>query len=314
MKILLNTSGMTNGDLDYSEFEKMGKVVYVGEVSRGEFFEKAKDCDAMVLNKIIVDEELLEHCPKLKYVAVFSTGYNYIDLEACRRRGIVVCNSPNYSTHAVSQHVFALLLSLCGRINEYVNSVEQGDWIASKTFCYFPWATRELYGKTFGVYGFGSIGRATAKIAEAFGMNVIVCTRTKPADCKYRLVTKEEIFKESDVLSLHCPLTPETQGLINENTLALMKPSAILVNTARGGLVDEKALSDALNGGRIYGACLDTVAVEPMCADNPLRGAKNCLITPHVAWVPLETRMRLVSIAAENLRCFLAGKPQNVVN
>lgn len=314
MKILINTSGLTNGDIDFSEFGKMGEVVYVGEESRTEFIEKARDCDAMIVNKIDVDEELLDACPKLKYVGVFATGYNCIDIKACRKRGIPVCNAPDYSTHAVSQHAFAMLLNLCGRINEYVNSVEQGGWITSKAFCYFPWATRELYGKTFGVYGYGSIGRAAAKIAEAFGMNVIVCTRTQPKDCKFRLVSKEEIFRGSDVLSLHCPLTPETQGLVNVQTLSLMKPSAILINTARGGLVDENALAAALNAGKIYGACLDTVAVEPMRADNPLCGAKNCLITPHVAWVPCETRTRLVGIAAQNLKSFFAGKPQNVVN
>ncbi len=305
---------MTNGDIDFSEFEKMGEVVYVGEVSRAEFIEKASDCDAMVVNKIEVNEELLSRCPKLKYVGVFATGYNGIDLEACTRRGITACNAPDYSTNAVSQHAFALLLSLCGKINEYVNSVDRGDWVASKSFCYFPWETRELHGKTFGVYGYGSIGRATAKIADALGMNVIVCTRTKPADCPYKIVDAEQIFRESDVLSLHCPLNSATKELVNARTLALMKPSAILVNTARGGLIDEAALADALKGGRLYGACLDTVAEEPMRADNPLRGIKNCLITPHVAWVPHETRTRLTGIAAQNLKCFLEGKPRNVVN
>lgn len=314
MKILLNTSGLTHGDMDFSGFEKLGEVVYVGETDREEFIALARDCGAIVVNKIIVDEQLLSACPQLKYVGVFATGYNYIDLEACTKRGITVCNVPDYSTHAVSQHVFALLLSLFGRISEYTRSVKDGDWIKSEAFCYFPWATREIYGKTFGVYGYGSIGRAAAKIAEALGMNVIVCTRTPPKDCPYRLVSKEEIFKESDVLSLHCPLTAATEKLINRQTLALMKPEAVLVNTARGGLVDENALAEALNGGALAGACLDTVAVEPMLADNPLRCAKNCLITPHVAWVSYETRTRLVKIAAENLKSFLSGKPQNVVN
>ena len=305
---------MTNGDIDFSEFEKLGEVVYVGEVSRREFTEKAQGCQAMVVNKIDVDEELLSACPDLKYVGVFATGYNCIDLDACRKRNITVCNSPDYSTHAVSQHVFALLLNLYGRVDEYVNSVRNGDWVKSKSFCYFPWSTSEAYGKTFGVYGYGSIGRAAAKIADALGMHVIVCTRTKPQDCPYELVGADEIFARSDVLSLHCPLTPQTRGLVNERTLALMKKTAVLINTARGGLVDEKALAEALNGGRLYGACLDTVAVEPMRADNPLLGAKNCLITPHIAWVPLETRTRLTAIAAENLRLFLSGHPHNVVS
>lgn len=314
MKILINTSGLTNGDIDFSEFEKIGEVTYFEEVEREKLYSLAADCDALIVNKVVVDERLLNASKNLKYVGVFATGYNLIDLAACRARGITVCNVPDYSTHAVSQHAFALLLSLYGRINEYTSSVGAGDWVKSKTFCYFPWATAELYGKTFGVYGFGSIGKAAAKIAEAFGMKVIVHTRTVPQNCPYEVVSKEDIFRRSDVLSLHCPLTEATRGLVNAQTLKLMKSSAVIVNTARGGLIDEGALAAALNGGRLYGACLDTVAEEPMLADNPLLGAKNCLITPHVAWVAHETRVRLVGIAAENLKRFLSGKPQNVVN
>lgn len=313
MKIAVNTAAVTAGDIDFSEIEALGEVVYFGELGKEELYSVLKGCTAVIINKVIVDERLLDACPDIKYIGLFATGYNTVDVAACKRRGITVCNVPDYSTHSVSQHAFALLLYLYGRTGDYVRSVAAGDWIRSETFCYFPWATRELYGKTFGVLGYGNIGRATAKIAEAFGMNVIVCTRSVPRDCPYRIVTREELFKESDVLSLHCPLTEQTKEVVNADTLALMKRSAVLVNTARGGLVDESALAAALNGGRLYGACLDTVCAEPMSADNPLIGAKNCVITPHIAWVPQETRARLVHIAAENLKGFLCGNPQNVI-
>lgn len=314
MKIAINTSAITNGDIDLSVFESFGEVKFFGELTKREQCEFISDCDAVIVNKVEVDKALLDSCPKLRYVGVFATGYNLIDLAECTKRGITVCNVPDYSTNAVSQHAFALLLYIYGKTREYAESVENGDWIRSRTFCYFPWATGELYGKTFGVYGYGSIGKAAARIAEAFGMNVIVCTRSRPADCPYKLVTAEEIFRESDVLSLHCPLTEKTKGMVNAKTLALMKPSSVIINTARGGLIDEAALADALNSGRLYGAGLDTVSTEPMREDNPLIGAKNCVITPHIAWVARETRSRLVGLAAENLRKFLEGTPINVVN
>ncbi len=314
MKIAVDVAAVTAGDIDFSEFERLGEVEYFNCLPRSELAALFSQCDAVVVNKVDIDEDLLSVCPKLRYIGVFATGYNCIDTAACRRRGIPVCNVPDYSTNSVSQHVFALLTYLYGSIGKYVDSVDRGDWIRSKTFCYFPWATRELFGKTFGVFGYGSIGKRTAKIAEAFGMNVVVCTRTPPDGCPYRIVTREEIFRISDILSLHCPLTTETALMVNEVTLSQMKPGAVLINTARGGLVDEAALAAALNSGRLYGACLDSVAIEPMRADNPLIGAKNCVITPHIAWVPRETRARVVHIAAENLKSFLNGSPVNVVN
>lgn len=314
MKIAINTSAMTEGDLDFSEIEELGEVKYFGEISRKELFELAADCDAMVVNKVLVDGELLDACPKLKYVGVFATGYNVVDLNACRARGITVCNVPDYSTYAVAQHVFALLLSFYGKVSEYTRSVAAGDWVKSRTFCYFPFETHELYGKTFGVYGYGNIGKRVARIAEAMGANVVICTRTPPDNCPYPCVSAEEFFRTCDVISLHCPLNEATANLIDGKALSMMKETAVLVNTARGGLVDEEALAAALNSGKLAGACLDTVAEEPMRADNPLLHAKNCLITPHVAWVSHETRTRLLGIAAANLRAFFAGKPQNVVS
>jgi len=315
LKIAINTSAISyNDDMDFSEFESLGEVKYFGELSREELFSLCADREALIVNKVEVDEALLSACPNLKYVGTFATGYNVVDIEACRRHGVTVCNAPNYSTHSVSQHVFALLLNFYGRISEYTSSVAAGDWIRSKTFCYFPYPTYELYGKTFGIFGYGNIGRSVAQIASAFGANVVVCTRTPPKDCPFKLVSFEELLKTSDILSLHCPLNEKTAKLIDKRALSLMKNTAVLINTARGGLVDEGALAEALNSGAIAGACLDTVAEEPMRADNPLYGAKNCLITPHVGWVPHETRARLLKIVAGNLRAYIEGNPINVVS
>lgn len=313
MIIAANTVALCD-DLDLSPLEALGECRYFGELSREELYKVCRDADALLINKIYVDEELLDACPNIKYIGTFATGYDIIDLNACRKRGITVCNAPDYSTHAVAQHAFALLLSLYGKIREYTSSVDAGDWINSKSFCYFPYPTRELYGKTFGILGYGNIGKAVAKIADAFGANVIISTRTPPKDCPYKCVSLNELLTESDVLSLHCPLTPSTARVINENSLKLIKKSAVLINTARGGLLDEEAVAKALERGDLAGACLDTVAAEPMSADNPLYRAKNCLITPHVAWVARETRTRLIGIVADNLKCFIEGNPKNVVS
>ncbi len=313
MKIAINTSAMTNGDLDFSAFEELGETTLFGELPRDELKKLVADCDALIVNKVIVDADLLNCCPRLKYVAVFATGYNVVDVDECKRRGITVCNVPGYSTRAVSQHVFALLLALLGKVREYSASVNAGDWIKSESFCYFPFETHELCGKTFGVLGYGNIGGRVAKIAEAFGAVPLISTRNAPENCPYETVGFEELLERSDILSLHCPLTRETAKIIDEKAIARMKTGAILINTARGGLVDEVALRRALESGKLYGACLDTLSEEPMRADNPLFNAPNCIITPHIAWVPLETRKRLLDIAVENLRKFMQGNPQNVV-
>lgn len=301
------------GDLDFSAIERLGNVRFYDLLTRDELKKAAADADALLVNKAKVTRELIEKCPRLKYVGTYSTGFNNVDIDALDERGITCCNVPGYSTQAVCQHVFALLLMCEGHTNRYAASVEAGDWIKSKTFCYLPWQMREIYGKTFGVYGFGNIGRAAASVAAAFGMRVIVHTRSVPRDCPYELTGAEEIFSGSDYLSLHCPLTEETAKIVNERTLAMMKPTAVLINTARGGLVDESALADALKGGRIKAACLDVLESEPMRPDNPLRFAPHCIITPHIAWGPRETRARLVEEVAKNLELFLCGKPRNVV-
>jgi glycerate dehydrogenase len=214
----------------------------------------------------------------------------------------------------VVQHTFALLLSLVGNIPAYRQAVQDGAWEKSTTFSYFPYPVHEIYGKTIAIIGYGSIGRGVARVAEAFGMHVIVSTRTFPEDCPFPVVSQEEAFRQADVLSVHCPLTEQTAHLVSRQTLAMMKPTALLINTARGGIVDEQALADALNGERLAGAGLDVLDREPMSPDTPLKNARNCLITPHIAWSPLETRQRLVEIVADNLEGFLQGTPRNQVN
>ena len=312
--VVLNGAKMNyDGRLDFSSLSD--QVVVYDDTPQELILERVADCGIVVTKELPIGAELLARFPdSVGLLCEAGTGYNNIDLAALSERGIVCCNVPGYSTGAVCQHTFALLLMFLGKTDKYAASVAAGDWKLSKSFCYMPWAMSEVQGKTFGVYGYGGIGRAVAKVAAAFGMRVIVHTRSVPEDCPYELVEKSEIFQRSDFLSFHCPLTPQTAGIINADTLALMQGDAVIINTARGGLADESALAAALNGGRIGGACLDTLAREPMSADNPLYGARNCIITPHIAWAPSETRGRLVRIVAENLAAFISGRPQNVVN
>ncbi|MCD7729611.1 MAG: D-2-hydroxyacid dehydrogenase [Clostridia bacterium] len=301
------------GDIDLSEIAALGNARFYDVLTPEELKMAAADADVLLVNKADVTADLVAACPNLKYVGTFSTGYNNLDIPALKERGIVCCNVPGYSTHAVCQQVFALLFMFEGATDKYVRSVAQGDWIKSHTFCYMPWAMREVYGKTFGVYGYGSIDRAVAKAAEAFGMRVIVHSRTKPDGCPYEYVDSDRIFSESDYLSFHCPLNSRTAGIVNARTLSLMKPEAVIINTARGGLIDENELAKALNSGKLRGALLDVLTKEPMRADNPLMGAANCYMTPHISWGAKETRERLVHIVAQNLRCYLNGKPQNLI-
>ena len=315
MKIVsVDLCTLSAGDIDFTSLENLGDVTYYDVLSPVALARAAADADALLINKAQIDESIISAAPNLRYIGTYATGYNNVDLAACTARGITVCNVPGYSTDAVSQHVFALLLMFCGAVDKYSASVAKGEWKRAKTFTYMPWQTREIHGKVFGVYGYGNIGRSVAHIADAFGMKVIVCTRTVPQDCPYELVGKEEIFSRSDILSLHCPLTAQTACLVNEHTLSLMKRDAILINTARGGLIDEVALASALNTERIAGACLDVLAAEPMRKDCPLFRAKHTVITPHIAWTPRETRQRLVEDVAYNLRMFMAGTPINIVN
>jgi glycerate dehydrogenase len=256
----------------------------------------------------------MAHCKNLKYVGLFATGYNNVDIPASREFGITVCNAGEYSTNAVAQHTFAMILDHYSKVSTYDSDVHQGSWISSPTFSYFPHATYELANKTISIIGYGSIGKRVSAIASAFGMEVLVHTRTTPKGCPYEVVTLEEAFSRGDVVTLHCPLTELTKGLVCKDTLSLMKPTAILVNTSRGGTVDELDLANALKSGTIAKAYLDVLNMEPMSKDTPLLDAPNVVITPHVAWSPLETRERLMDIVTNNLRGFLNGNVTNKVN
>lgn len=295
-------------------FSPYGEVICNGTTRPEEVADKIADADIVLCNKTPITREVMEQCPALRYIGLFATGYNNIDIPAAAEKQITVCNAGAYSTHAVVQHTFALLFSLAANLTAYHKAVKAGEWESSPVFSYFPYPVHELYQKTFDIFGYGSIGRNVAKAAEAFGMRVIVHTRTRPEDCPYELVSQEELFRQSDVVSIHCPLTEQTANLICQKTLSLMKSSAYLINTARGGIVCEQDLADALNQGNIAGAGLDVLVQEPMSPDTPLKFAKNCLITPHIAWSAVETRERLLRIAADNLEAYLSGKPKNQVN
>ena len=302
-----------SGDVDFSSLEKYGDLRLYPSLTAEETIARCSDADVLLVNKTDLSEKVIASLPRLKYIGLYSTGYNNVDLAACKKRGIVVSNTPDYSTDAVAQHAVALLLAGAGSLVDYVCSVERGDWQRCSGFSYYDYPMVEVKGKTLGIFGYGSIGKRVAEIGAALGMRVIVCTRTRRPGCPFPYVDKETLFSQSDFLSLHCPQTPETQGLIDARALAKMKRTAILINTARGGLIDESALAAALNENRIAGAYLDVVSEEPVRADNPLLKAKNCRLTPHVAWQPLETRLRLHKRVEEHLAAFLSGGPRDVV-
>ncbi len=315
MKIVIpDWDTVSADDVGFSVFAKYGEVICCGPTLPEEAARRIGDAEIVLCNKTPITAQVIAQCPNLLYIGLFATGYNNIDLPAATERGIVVSNAGEYSTQAVVQHTFALLLALASNLPAYDASVKNGEWERSTTFSYFPHPVHELHGKTFAVIGYGSIGRSVAKVADAFGMKVIVSTRTMPQNCPFPVVSMQEAFRMADVLSIHCPLTDQTADLIRRETLEWMKPSAYLINTARGGIVSEQDLADALNSGRIAGAGLDVLRMEPMSPDTPLKNAKNCIITPHIAWSPLETRQRLVKIVAENLEAFLNGTPKNQVN
>ncbi len=315
MKIaVLDTCTITKGDVALDEISALGEVSYYDDIEMSEVSEKIGDADAIICNKAEIGREIMEKCPKLKYIGLFATGYNNIDIVEAKARGIAVANVPGYSTHAVAQLTMSMILALAGSLVDYANSTRGGGWIKSPTFSYFPYPMFELRGKTLGVFGYGDIGREVASLGRAFGMEVIVSTRTPSKCTEFSCVSRDELFARSDFLTLHAPLNDDTKLMVNERTLSLMKRSAYLINTSRGGAIDEEALARALNEERIAGAGIDVLTAEPMRADNPLRTAKNCIMTPHVAWAPIETRRRLITLVAENLACFMKNEPKNIVN
>jgi glycerate dehydrogenase len=318
MKIIVLDGYTTNpGDLDWNGFNEFGNITVHDRTSPGEIIERAKDAEILLTNKTVLTDEIMSKLHKAKYIGLLSTGTNVVDLDAARRRGITVTNIPAYSTASVAQLVFALLLELCMGTGINNRAVHDGEWVSSADFSFTKVPLVELAGKTMGIIGYGSIGRQVAKIASAMGMKVAAVTRSKKEENSiedFRWLTLNELLSQADVVSLHCPLTPETKGMINKEVLSLMKSTAYLINTSRGPVLDEAAVAEALNSGRIAGAGVDVLSTEPPSPSNPLLSAKNCIITPHIAWATAEARERLMKIAVENVRAFIEGRRLNVVN
>lgn len=314
--VILDGAALNPGDLSWQQFEKLGEVVCYDRTPEEKTIERIGETQLILTNKTPITEEVLSACPQIRYIGALSTGTNVIDTAAAKQRRIVVTNVPDYSTEAVAQHTFALLLESTNHVGLHAQSVAAGEWVRSRDFCYWKAPLKELAGQTIGLIGYGKIGRRVAQIARAFSMQVQALARpgkNYEEQTDVRFVSMETLLATSDVVSLHCPLTTENSGMIGDGELKKMKRGAVLLNTARGPLVDEKAIAKALKDGTLgwYGA--DVVQKEPMAQDSPLLSAPHCLITPHIAWAAQESRARLMEIAAENLRAYLAGKPQNVV-
>jgi len=316
MKIVILDGYSANpGDLSWAALENIGELTVYDRTKPQETIERAKDADIVLTNKVLLGKQEIEQLPRLRYIGVLATGYNVIDLKSASEHGIVVTNVPAYSTESVAQMVFAHLLTVTNRTEHYALKNRAGDWTASPDFCYWDTQLTELAGKTFGIVGLGNIGRRVAAIAQAFGVKVVAFTSKRadelPAGIEKR--TMDELLAESDVLSLHCPLTPDTHHLINRETLQRMKPTAILINTGRGPLVNDQDVADALKEKRLKAFCADVLTEEPPRADNPLLPCENAFFTPHIAWATEEARSRLVDIAVNNVKAFVEGNPVNVV-
>ncbi len=315
MKItVLDRNTVTTGDVSLAPLAACGDLKIFDMIPPHTIIDAIGDSDAVIVNKANITAEIMDACPNLRFIGLFATGYNNIDTKAAKERGIIVCNVPGYSTNSVAQHTIALMLHFASHTDDYAKSVANGDWANAETFSYFAFPVGELYGKTLGIFGFGTIGKAVAKIAQAFGMRVIATVRHPVPFDGVEFVDLDTLLASSDYLSLHCPLTDETRHLIHRETIEKMKPSAVIINTARGGVIEESALTEALNAGKIRGAGIDVLDIEPMRPNHPYLTAKNCYITPHVAWGSLEARTRLIDLVAENLRAFENGNPIHVVN
>lgn len=312
MKIcILDGYSLNPGDLDWSPVERLGDVTLFDRTPADKIVERAADADIVLTNKVPFSADTLRQLPRLRFICVLATGYNIIDTEAAARQGVVVANIPAYSTMSVAQMAFAHILNITNHVASYAREVADGKWTNCPDFCFWDSALTELAGKTMGIVGLGNTGMATARIAVAMGMKVVALT-SKSADTLPEVITPaplDDVLASADVVSLHCPLTPSTRHLINAASIAKMKPSAILINTGRGPLVDEQAVADALNGGRLAAFGADVLSQEPPRGDNPLLSARNCFLTPHIAWATLEARTRLMSTATENVRQFIAGEP-----
>src|SRR6185437_12585978 len=314
--VVLDGYALNPGDLSWAEFEAMAECRIFDRTAESDIVSRAKDAEIVLTNKTPIRAATLLQLPALRYIGVLATGYDVVDIEQASRQKIVVSNVPAYSTDSVAQLVFALLLELCNNVGLHNAAVQHGDWSRSPDFSFLRSPLVELSGKTMGIVGYGRIGRKVGRIAQAFGMRVIVTVGRHPQNLPDGIEwgSLDDIFQSADVISLHCPLQPATRGLINAERISQMKPSAFLINTSRGGLIVEADLAEALNSGRLAGAGLDVLSVEPPPDSNPLIGAKNCIITPHIAWATREARSRLLSVAVSNLKMWLVGHPENVVN
>ncbi|MGN1478508.1 MAG: D-2-hydroxyacid dehydrogenase [Acutalibacteraceae bacterium] len=317
MKIVILDAYTTNpGDLSWSDFEKLGDFTAYDYTPANLTVERAQGAEIVITNKTLLPREVLERLPKLKYIGLLSTGYNVVDIDYAKSRGIPVCNVPTYSTYAVAQLTFALISEIYNNVALHNEAVHNGEWSDCRDFCFWKSPLINLQGKTIGIIGYGKIGSAVAKIADAYAMNILCYVPSKkpqPDFDNFRFTSLDELIRESDIISLHCPLTPETTGLVNEEFISKMKKSAIIINTSRGASVDETALAKALNEGRIFGAGVDVLSTEPPKKDNPLLSCERCIITPHIAWAGFETRQRLIGIVYDNLKSYLDGKTVNNV-
>ena len=315
MKIVLTDSQTVfDNKVTAEPLNEFGEVKDYGLLRYDEIANAIAKADIVVCNKTLLNEDTLKSAKNLKYIGLFATGYNNIDIEYCSKHGITVCNAGSYSTNAVAQHTFALILEHFNNTANYNQYVQDGLWKRSKTFSPFVYPLSELAGKTIGIVGFGNIGKAVAKIANAFEMNVIAYNRSEKTAENVKFVSLEELIESSDIVTVHCPLNAQSENMFSKETFAKMKHGALFVNTARGGVMNENDLYDALNSGHLGGACIDTLKVEPMEQNCILMQAKNCIITPHIAWAPVETRLRLMDIVTSNIRNYLNGTPTNVVN
>lgn len=313
--VVLDGHTLNPGDLSWADLERLGDCVIYDRTTTEEVITRAHAAEILIINKVVIGKPEIARLPKLKYIGLCSTGYNVVDIQAAADRNIVVTNVPAYSTQSVAQMAFAHILNLCQHVGEHSQSVKNGEWSQSPDFCYWKFPLVELQSLTLGIVGFGRIGRQVAILGQAFGMNIIYydINPQDQIDSDYRKVAPDRLFRESDIITLHCPLTPETEGMVNRDRLSRMKPTAFLINTSRGQLIDEAALAEALNGGKIAGAGLDVLSTEPPAPDNPLLSAKNCCITPHISWATKAARTRLMKTVVQNLRAFLDGHPINKV-
>ncbi|MBB6634766.1 D-2-hydroxyacid dehydrogenase [Cohnella thailandensis] len=319
--VVLDGYALNPGDLSWEGLRELGEVVVYDRTPADLIVERSQGASALLTNKTPLRADALAQLSELAYIGVLATGYDIVDIAAAANRGVTVSNVPSYGTESVAQFVFALLLELCHQVGAHSESAREGDWADSPDFCYWRSPLTELAGKTLGIVGMGRIGESVARIAAAFGMRVVASGRPGSAAASpgaaaphVPRVPLDTLLRESDVVSLHCPLTPQTERLINRDTLALMKPGALLVNTARGKLIAEADLAAVLNEGRLAGAAVDVLSSEPPAADNPLLSARNCIVTPHIAWASSEARRRLLDVAVSNLRSFIGGSPANVVS